>query len=161
MQLRPYTNADFPAVVLAMESFQSYLASIDPLQLTRCGKDFDAAAYTKLCVEQAQAPNALFLLAVEGSELLGFLVAAPRKTTKKDAEDEKPNPKAEVLELFVHEGHRSKKIGFSLMQAAEKHFKALGCTLLVVECFAPNALAHHFYERYGFADRMITMSKRI
>ncbi len=159
MNIRPYSSTDFPAVVTAMHRFQAYLADLDPQGYTRSGKDFNAEKYTGICLEKAQQEGGLFLVAEERDEIVGFIVAALRKPVIKDDEDEFPRKKGDILELFVDENYRGQKLGFTLMQKAEEHLKNLGCTLLVVDCFAPNTLAHHFYQRYGFNDRLITMSK--
>lgn len=144
-----------------MRRFQGYIAALDPLKATRTGKDFDAEAYTQKCIEESNEAGGLFLLAEDEGKLVGLLVAHLEHTDEKDQLDEFSTKKGVIAELYVEEAHRGQKVGFALMSTAEAHFKALGCTSLLVDCFAPNTSAHAFYERFGFSDRLITMRKEL
>jgi GNAT superfamily N-acetyltransferase len=160
VNIRTYTPADHDAFVSATAQLQDYIAALDDLNQERSGANFDSRAYADWSIKAA-GPNGLVLIAEEEEKLIGYLVATLRETSKRDEIECFPSKEAEVLELFVHEDSRKKKVGLALMQAAEEHFRSIGCTALLVDCFAPNHSAHVFYERYGFTDRLLTMRKEL
>lgn len=161
MNIQPYSEADFESLVEAMASFQDYIASLDPLQHTRQGKDFDAPAYLRVRIAESRKEGGVFLLAKEQSTIVGLISGRLVEVPEASALDEYVQKTGEVTELYVREDQRGKKVGTALMQAVERHFIELGCKALLVDCFAPNTLAHQFYERYGFTDRMIMMRKEL
>ncbi|MEJ0087075.1 MAG: GNAT family N-acetyltransferase [Pseudomonadota bacterium] len=60
---------------------------------------------------------------------------------------------AEIDELFVVERHRSLGLGGQLLDAAEAHFRAAGCTHVALQIGRDNEAARAFYQRRGFAGR--------
>lgn len=161
MNIRPYSEADFDALAEVMAVFQDYIADLDPIQHTRSGADFDATAYLRVRTEEARKEGGLFLLAIDRDKIIGLISGRLVDVPAANALDEFVQKTGEVTEFYVHAGHRGQKVGLALMQAAERHFRAIACAALLVDCFAPNTLAHHFYERYGFTDRLITMRKEL
>jgi ribosomal protein S18 acetylase RimI-like enzyme len=60
---------------------------------------------------------------------------------------------AEIDELFVAERHRSAGLGGRLLDIAEAHFRAHGCTHVALQIGRDNEAARAFYQRRGFAGR--------
>jgi GNAT superfamily N-acetyltransferase len=60
---------------------------------------------------------------------------------------------AEIDELFVIERHRGGGIGGKLLDAAEAHFRAAGCTHVALQIGRDNEAARAFYQRRGFSGR--------
>jgi GNAT superfamily N-acetyltransferase len=61
---------------------------------------------------------------------------------------------AEIDELFVVQRHRSLGLGGRLLDAAEAHFRASGCTHVALQIGRDNEAARAFYQRRGFASRL-------
>lgn len=161
MNIRPYTESDFEALAEVMAAFQDYIAVLDPVHHTRSGDDFDAPAYLRIRTEEAHKEGGLFLLVMEQDEIIGLISGRLVDIPEAGSLDEFVQKTGEVTELYVHEDHRGQKVGLALMQAAEEHFRSIGCAALLVDCFTPNRSAHAFYERYGFTDRLVTMRKEL
>ena len=60
---------------------------------------------------------------------------------------------AEIDELFVVQRHRSLGLGGKLLDSAEAHFRAAGCTHVALQIGRDNEAARAFYQRRGFAGR--------
>ncbi len=42
---------------------------------------------------------------------------------------------------------------------AESYFKSKNCDVVRVDVFSPNTLAHEFYRKFGYCDRIVDMIK--
>jgi len=60
---------------------------------------------------------------------------------------------AEIDELFVVAQHRGLGLGGRLLDAAEAHFRAHGCTHVALQIGRDNEAARAFYQRRGFSGR--------
>jgi len=54
--------------------------------------------------------------------------------------------------LVVHEDHRSRGIGASLVEAAEEWARARGATAIMVRSRSTRVGAHRFYEHFGYLE---------
>jgi GNAT superfamily N-acetyltransferase len=64
-----------------------------------------------------------------------------------------------IDELFVSEPYRGQHIGKQLLESIEMYLRNKGCTMVRLPVFAPNILAHNFYQRAGYVERLIIMIK--
>jgi len=60
---------------------------------------------------------------------------------------------AEIDELFVEPGNRSRGVGSALLAVAEQAARSAGCTNLSLQIADRNRRAREFYLRQGFAPR--------
>lgn len=120
----------------------------------------EKAAYTLICdMEQSRLDEAAFheifrkqqdnpsycqlVYETEDSSVAGFL------NLRMESQLHHCGRIAEVMELAVAEGHRSRGIGRELFQAACRQAKARGCMQIEVCCNRLRLDAHRFYEREG------------
>lgn len=92
-----------------------------------------------------RAPQSFFL-ALEGDQILGFLVADDRWL-------EQGEPVGEIHEIVVSPRARDKGVGKALMERAFSHFKEKGLSKAGLWVGVTNTRAHEFYRRLGFQDR--------
>jgi GNAT superfamily N-acetyltransferase len=57
-----------------------------------------------------------------------------------------------IAALVVREGYRSQRVGNALLDAAERHCHASGCSNVQLICAAHRIDAHRFYERNGYSE---------
>ena len=68
---------------------------------------------------------------------------------------------AEIMELYVNENCRSKRIGHQLFARASAHAKASDCTLIEVCCNQVRIRTHAFYEREGMNKSHFKLTKKL
>ncbi|MEA3558470.1 MAG: GNAT family N-acetyltransferase [Candidatus Thermoplasmatota archaeon] len=83
--------------------------------------------------------NGCFLVAMEGEQLLGFIVAVPKDETS-----------LRVLMLVVEEGYEGRGVGRKLMSAAEGYASSRKMGSIALEVGTSNEKAVVFYTRIGF-----------
>jgi ribosomal protein S18 acetylase RimI-like enzyme len=158
--IRPYTEADYDALLKGMHELQGYIADIDPLHRHRKGSTFEAKAYLHRLFENLEADNGRLYLAFDGERMIGFVAGiVPNKQSPDDLLEIFPSKDGKILELYVDRSYRGKQIGRILMENIENYFKSAGCVACHTDCFGPNDLAHTFYHKYGYFDRLITLMK--
>ena len=59
-------------------------------------------------------------------------------------------PVGRITVLVVDDGFRGKGVGKALVDAAERHFRDIGCELMEVTSNNKLVAAHAFYDRMGF-----------
>jgi len=92
-----------------------------------------------------RAPHSFFL-ALEGDEVLGFIVADDRWL-------EQGEPVGEIHEIVVSSQARDKGVGRALMERALSHFREKGLAKAGLWVGVTNDKAYEFYQRLGFQDK--------
>ncbi|KKR06362.1 MAG: putative acetyltransferase [candidate division WS6 bacterium GW2011_GWF2_39_15] len=105
--------------------------------------------------QEDAADNDLILLAVESSEVLGFIWVFDEK------EMINKSPVLYISDLIVKEGHRGKGIGNLLLAAAEGVCRRRGFKKMKVGALVKNGVACSFYKSKGFNEIEIEMVKDI
>lgn len=145
-----------------MCDLMAYLSAIDPLERIRQSKDFDPAAYAAHLIEQVEKDNGAIFMAESNGEIVGCIAGCLATRIPADHLEVYPLKKKDgkILELVVSSDARGKGIGKLLMEKMEQYFITKECGAIQVECFGPNAHAHAFYERHGYADRLHVLIKK-
>lgn len=96
--------------------------------------------------QQLKHHDARLLVAVEGSEILGFISLhfIPQLAL--------PGDFCRISYFCVNEASRSRGVGRSLEEAAAALAKERGCDRIEVHCHARRELAHQFYDRQGYSE---------
>jgi ribosomal protein S18 acetylase RimI-like enzyme len=123
------------------------------------GRDFLEGYFEQLIAKQAGSAGGIYLAVTPEEGLLGYVVIYGR--LHPPATDERPDPYAWVAELYVRESHRDQGLGEALLARAEAHARDLGVYKIEMSVVSGNAAARRFYERLGYRDRSLTMSKRL
>lgn len=106
--------------------------------------ELERAAFHEIFREQLESPAYCPLVyETEESGTVGFL------NLRMESQLHHCGRIAEVMELAVAEGHRSRGIGRELFREACRQAKARGCMQIEVCCNRLRLDAHRFYEREG------------
>lgn len=147
-------------LVKFMEDLQDYLVQIDPLKRRRRLPEY-GEIYTDNLLKKISENQGIIYIAKLNNIPVGMVAGIIEKYTKHDEIECIPTKQARVIELIVSEKYRGKKIGKLLMDKAEKYFQSQQCDVVFVDVFEPNVIAHDFYKKSGYQDRLITMIKKL
>jgi ribosomal protein S18 acetylase RimI-like enzyme len=101
----------------------------------------------------------VFFVAVDGDSCIGFAAGTITRPTASELLGLVPTVRGRIIELFVRASHRGAGVGTRLLQATEAYLLEQGCTVLRVEVFVPNQAAHRLYQRLGYHDMDLDMTK--
>lgn len=161
MKIRLYQTKDRSALEHLMAELQHHVAEIDPLKRVLPKKRFASKKYLARRLEETKKNRGKIWVAEENGKVAGILIGTMPKRSPIDQLECIPYKEGRVIELIVYPEYRGKKVGLQLMQAAEDYFRKKGCGSILLECFAPNTSAHHFYEQLGYENRMFAMLKKL
>jgi ribosomal protein S18 acetylase RimI-like enzyme len=159
VEIRPYWDADQPALVERISELQAYIASLDDLNRSRASADFDAERYVRRLLEKVSQQAGAIYLADDAGAIVGCIAGTIPENTDDDILETYPSKDGRILELHVQHGRRGQRLGLRLVQQIEKYFREHGCVGCHVDSFSPNAEAHAFYRKVGYTDRMTTLLK--
>ena len=158
MIIREYKQEDRQDVVRCIGLLQDYIATLDPLHRHRHLADFDAETYISGSFEEVKKHSGAVYVAEEEGNMVGCIIGAVYQDLP-DSIQRYPSTNGKIVELIVLPEHRGKGVGNALMERMEQYLVSQKCTVITVECFAPNMDAHRFYEKLGYNDRLITLIK--
>jgi GNAT superfamily N-acetyltransferase len=159
MQIIPYTSQYFDEVARLMKTLQEHLVSIDPLKSLKTTPD-GGLQYTNDLLERVKN-NWIVLLAEIEEKIVWVIAWTIREQTPIEKLTDQEKKIGDIIELIVTPDARWTGIWTLLMEEMEDYFRSNGCNWLSVECFAPNISAHNFYEKHGYGDRSVYMTKSI
>jgi ribosomal protein S18 acetylase RimI-like enzyme len=157
--LRKYKDSDFETLKRYMEELQDHLIEADDLKRLRRLPEY-GESYTKRFIEKVKKHQGQILLAEKDGKAVGCIGAIIEKQTREDLLEAHPSKTGRIIELIISKDHRSQNIGKILIEQIEIYLKEEGCDTLRVEVLASNKIAHEFYKRNGYSDRMIDMIKK-
>lgn len=143
-----------------LEELQDHIIEIDPLKrfvrLPGYGEK-----YANELLERVEKQNGFILFAEVENIPAGVIIGIVEELSEKDLLECVPSKIGTILQLFVKNEYRSKKIGSLLMERAEEYFQQQGCDVIYVGILEPNKKAHDFYQKMGYQDRVIELMKKI
>ena len=142
-----------------MESLQDFLVQIDPEKSLRRDPEY-GEAYTQNLLEKISV-NGILYLAIENNAVLGMIAWIITEQTELEKLWNHEKKIWTIIELIVNSESRWTWIGSALIEALEKYFTDHHCNWLTVECFVPNISAHLFYQKHGYKDRSVYMTKTL
>ena len=158
--IREYRASDRVSLVRLMEELQDYLVSIDDLKRMRRMPEY-GESYTERTLQNVAKNNGIIYVAETEGRIVGLVVGIIPVQTKEELLELFPCKRGVVLELIVENGYRGKGVGTLLMEKIEGYFKQKGCSVSGVDVFPPNKDACHLYQKFGYFDRNIWMTKRL
>src|ERR1700722_18079049 len=127
VEIRPYRQADQPALVERIQELQAYIASLDDLNRSRRSADFDAERYVRRLLEKVSQQAGVIYLADDEGAIVGCIAGTIPENTEDDLLEAYPSKDGRVLELHVQQGRRGQSVGLRLMQQIEKYCREQGC----------------------------------
>ena len=160
VEIREYCSSDRALLVRLMEELQDYIVSIDDLKRTRRMPEY-GESYTERTLNNVVKNNGMIYVAEIGGQVVGMVVGTIHEQTKEELLELTPYKGGVVLELIVTNGYREKGIGTLLMEQMQSYFKKKGCSVSSVDVFPPNKNAYRLYNKLGYRDRNIWMTKNL
>jgi len=158
--IKRYTPGIRKDIVLLMIEFGDYIEKIDDLDETEY-KDGSAEYFTDKMVRDVNENNGAIFVGYMDNKAVGFIGGYKSKQNKNEKMESIRLTPGVVNEFFVTTSSRGKSIGKKLLLTLEKYLKSQGCDIIRLEVFAPNLLARNFYQKHGFKERLITLSKQL
>lgn len=159
VHILPYTEKDRPFLEEGVRKLQNYVARIDIEKNLKSDEDFDATAYTTASIAMIREGNGSIFMAKNATgAFLGFIMGLFYDKGPQEKLESYPSREGKILELYVEESQHGKGIGKKLLERMEQDLKTKGATAVRLECLHGNP-AHTFYQKLGYADRMITLYK--
>lgn len=156
-----YTEKNKNDLTKLMEGLQDYLVSIDSFKKLSRPKNW-GKEFIKFLLKEIKEGKGIIFLAEFDKKIVGCSAGIIDTLDKGEILGNKKKLKTgRILELFVDENYRGKKIGQKLMTEITKYFKTKKCEQVRLEVYAPNTNARNFYVRQGFFDESIDMVKKI
>lgn len=133
-----------------------YHIDLDPVYYEESNEEEDTA-FDKY-VKEAINTKENILIAIENDEVIGFVTFEIGQANYPDT-----NIKTfgEILELYVLDKFRSKGVGRSLLDEAQKELASKGIEWIKLQCSTYNTNALEFYARLGFEDRQRMLFRKI
>jgi ribosomal protein S18 acetylase RimI-like enzyme len=149
----PHDAAALRACIVEMQDFERAREPDLPAGETM------ADAYLDFIAARAARMNGRLLVAELDGAIVGFVGILP--AVPPEEPDEPQAPHAYVSDLVVRSAHRREGIGRKLLDAAEAYAREAGATVLRINVLANNTGAAELYDRAGFAQRLLQLSKRL
>ncbi len=103
------------------------------------------------------------LIAKLQDEIVGFITFEEKSTGSTGIESFASNVSnhVEIIDLFIDERSRGRKVGTHLMTKVQEHCQRVSLPNMKVEVAALNTGAQRFYEQLGFTHHQVEMFKKI
>jgi GNAT superfamily N-acetyltransferase len=131
-------------------------SEFDPDRFMRPGPDAEQG-YASFLESQLETTESLVLVAERNTQVVGYLYAAIEPPSWKELRERA----GFIHDLFVEEPHRGVQIGDDLMNAALEWMHERQVARVLLWTAAPNEGARRVFERFGFRNTMIEMTKEL
>lgn len=142
-----------------LEELQIYIASIDEEGYNIVTRDYKEKYFTET-MEEVNKYEGKILLYQEDNSITGLIIGIINNEEESTYEFESPK-RGRITELIVSHESRSKGVGTKLLKAMEEYLSSIGCKDILLGVFAYNKKAKDFYEKNGYHNRMIDMTKKL
>lgn len=139
---------------------QKYIIKMDEFSLNIMGEDFREQYYKRL-VSKTKRNSGKIYIAKSGEKVVGLIAGYIEKYSKTDAIDYACPKKGIVAELIVTIQQQKNGVGQKLMDKMQQYFVEENCEFVSLEVFSHNQNARKFYEKNGFVERCVIMTKKI
>ena len=118
-----------------------------------------APRYLQHLLIRCRETNGMIFVAESEGRIAGLVCVFA--SVRSEAVDEEDHEYAYISDLVLLPDQRNKGVGRLLLQRAEEHAKSQGATLLRLNVLAQNEVARGLYNRYGFAELVVAMQKKL
>lgn len=159
MQIIKYKNKYANDVKDLLYELQIHICSIDKEGYNIMDDEYREKYFSKTMDEVKSYEGKIFL-AIDNDEVIGLIVGLINNEDMEEYDFKAPK-RGRVSELVVKEECRSLGIGDKLLKHLEEYFKSVGCKDVLIEVFSYNYRALSFYEREGYHNRVVDMTKTL
>lgn len=142
-----------------LEELQIYIASIDPLGYNVVTREYKDKYFIETLNEVNEHQGKIFLYE-ENNHIIGLIIGIINNEEENTYDFVSPK-RGRITELIVSHSSRSKGVGTKLLNTMERYLYSVGCEDILLEVFAYNENAQHFYEKHGYQTRLIDMTKKL
>ena len=150
MRVRRFEAADHSAVLALAPRLTEGVAPWRPRELVLSA----VTGWVVEALQRAGEPRRLVLVADLDGTVVGFVAGEERAHWSGD-------PELYVGELAVDPQHEGRGVGRALIDAVSEHARALGLHTISLDTGAANTNARAFYERLGFEEEDVKLTKRL
>ena len=154
--IREYRPEDGAQVEQCFIELQEFERSIEPLRAK--GRDVSEKYLEFMFKRMVETEGRAFVAELEG-RIVGF-VCLWLHITENEAVNV-PGEYAYVSDLVVMPECRGRRLGYELLKKAEEYAVSRGATRLKLGVLARNSVARRLYEKFGFRDSEVYMSKKL
>lgn len=158
--LKEYEDADYKDLISHIDGLQKHVIEIDPLHRETASPGYAEKYSDSLLKAIKEKEGKIYFAEIDGKSV-GFIAGTIQQENYGSTMEVIPAKSAWVRELYVDKNYRGKGIGTLLMDILEDYFNTKGCTIVLLNMFAPDIETHEFYKSKGYVDRGITMLKDI
>ena len=142
-----------------LEELQIYIASIDEEGYNIVTREYKEK-YFEETMEEVNKYEGKILLYQENNSITGLIIGIINNEEEDTYEFQAPK-RGRITELIVSHTSRSKGTGSKLLKAMEDYLSSVGCKDILIGVFAYNQTAHSFYNKHGYHNRMIEITKTL
>ncbi|TDO54036.1 ribosomal protein S18 acetylase RimI-like enzyme [Kribbella sp. VKM Ac-2571] len=150
MHIRRYEEADHSAVLALAPRLTEGVAPWRPPE----GVLSAVTGWVVEALHRAGEPHRFVFVAEDGDDITGFVAGEQRAHWSGDQE-------LYVGELVVSPQHEGRGVGRALMDAVTDHARQQGLRTITLDTGAANTNARTFYNRLGFEEEDVKLTKRI
>lgn len=158
--IREYQTRDLESLIQLMDTFDSYVESLDETHRTKY-QEGSAQYFTNKMLKLAEEKQGKILVACDGDKIIGFISGHVEEQDGDEKMETIPSKPGVVEELFVSEEYRGQRIGKNLLEKMENYLKTNGCDIVRLSVFAPNTDSRNFYKYSGYEERIVSLLKKI
>jgi ribosomal protein S18 acetylase RimI-like enzyme len=154
-----YNNKYDEDIKRLLEELQIYIASLDEEGYNIVTREFKEKNFIET-MEEVEKYEGKILLYQEDNYITGLIIGIINNEEEETYNFIAPK-RGRITELIVSHQSRSKGTGTKLLKAMEDYLKSVGCEDILLGVFAYNEKAKNFYEKHGYHNRMIDMTKKL
>ena len=160
MEIKEFENEFEEQIKDLLVELQEYIIEIDKYNLNILSKNY-REKYFDFMLEDCLEKQGKIFVAIENSNVLGFIAGHLENYDEKDKLDYTCPKKGIIVELIVSKNSRKNGVGQKLLQTMEDYFKSINCEFIQLDVFAYNENAKRFYFNNNYKERMITLFKKL
>ncbi len=153
-----YSNEYENDVKELLVELQKHIVSLDKEGYNIITSEYKDEYFKKTLEEINKYEGKMYLYKEE--KVLGLIVGIINND-EESTYDFKAPKRGRITELVVSKDCRGKNMGSKLLNAMEEYLRKNGCQDILLGVFAYNTNAYRFYEKHGYHNRMIDMTKSI
>lgn len=159
LQIIEYNSKYDEQIKTLLVELQEYIAQIDKEGYNIITEYFKELYFQKT-MEEINSCNGKIFLANQNKKIVGLIIGVVNNE-KENSYDFKAPKRERITELIVSQKYRTSGIGQILLNKMEEYLKNIGCKAILIECFAYNSNALKFYQKNGYFNRAIEMTKKL